>query len=143
VSPKFERLNISNNKIASEAFKRIVPSLAASKTLRLLELRYNNINSGDVDYLTGELKRSKNESLLYVELSGNKIKKESVDALEAILKANRSKNPISKDKLLMTGAVFADNIDRNERSSGNVGTFYMNKTNAIDDLSRENVVRHL
>jgi hypothetical protein len=96
-----------------------------------------------VDYLTGELKRSKNESLLYVELSGNKIKKESVDALEAILKANRSKNPISKDKLLMTGAVFADNIDRNERSSGNVGTFYMNKTNAIDDLSRENVVRHL
>lgn len=106
-------------------------------------MRYNNINSGDVDYLTGELKRSKNDSLLYVELSGNKIKKDSVDGLEAILKANRSKNPISKDKLLMTGAVFADNSDRNDRSSLNPGTFYMNKTNAIDDLSRENVVRHL
>lgn len=133
MSPKFERLNISNNKITSEAFKRIVPSITASKSLKLIELRYNNINSGDVDYLTGELKRAKNETLLYVELSGNKIRKESVDALEAILKVNRSKNPISKDKLLMTGGVFIDNSDRMDRSSNpNVGTFYMNKTNAID-----------
>jgi hypothetical protein len=60
-----------------------------------------------------------------------------------VLKANRAKNPISKDKLLMTGGVFADNVDRNDRSSANVGTFYLNKTNAIDDLSKENVVRHL
>lgn len=42
----------------------------------------------------------------------------------------------------MTGGVFAEPAERNDRSS-NVGTFYMNKTNAIDDLSRENVVRHL
>jgi len=34
----------------------------------------------------------------------------------------------------MTGGVFSDNADRN--SSANVGTFYMNKTNAIDDLSK-------
>lgn len=53
VSPKFERLNISNNKINSEAFKRIVPAIAASKSLKLVELRYNSISSGDVDYLTG------------------------------------------------------------------------------------------
>lgn len=65
-----------------------------------------------------------------------------MDALEAILKVNRSKNPISKDKLLMTGGVFLDS-SANERSPANVGTFYMNKTNAIDDLSKENVVRHL
>jgi Ran GTPase-activating protein (RanGAP) involved in mRNA processing and transport len=53
VCPKFERLNISNNKIGSEAFKRIVPGLAASKSLKLVEVRYNSISSGDVDYLTG------------------------------------------------------------------------------------------
>ncbi len=53
ISPKIERLNISNNKITSEAFKRIVPAIAASKSLRLLEVRYNNIGSGDVDYLVG------------------------------------------------------------------------------------------
>ena len=59
-------MNISNNKIASEAFKRLVPAISASKSLKLIEMRYNLINSGDVDYLTGELKRAKNESLLYV-----------------------------------------------------------------------------
>lgn len=60
------------------------------------------------------------------------------------MKVNRGKNPISKDKLLMTGGVFVENSIQNDRSStGNIGTFYMNKTNAIDDLSRENVVRHL
>lgn len=77
-----------------------------------------------------------------MELSGNKIKKESVDGLEGVLKPNRAKNPISKDKLLMTGGPFAEGQDRIERSS-NINTFYMNKTNAIDDLSKENVVRHL
>jgi hypothetical protein len=77
-----------------------------------------------------------------VELSGNKIKKETIDALEQVLKTNRTKNPISKDKLLMTGGAFLENNDRIERSS-NLNTFYMNKTNAIDDLSKENVVRHL
>jgi hypothetical protein len=56
--------------------------------------------------------------------------------LEAILKNNRSKNPISKDKLLMTGGVFADNVDRSSSGTANIGTFYMNKTNAIDDLSK-------
>lgn len=34
----------------------------------------------------------------------------------------------------MTGGVFTENVDRN--SSANLGTFYMNKTNAIDDLSK-------
>jgi hypothetical protein len=41
----------------------------------MIEARYNLINFGDVDYLTGELKKTKNDVLLYVELSGNKIKK--------------------------------------------------------------------
>jgi hypothetical protein len=53
-------LNISNNKISSEAFKRIVPALASSKSLKMIEARYNLINSGDVEYLTGEIKRVKN-----------------------------------------------------------------------------------
>lgn len=79
--PKFERLNISNNKIGSEPFKRLVASIAGCKSLRMFEVRYNNISSADVDYLAGELKRSKNETLLFVELSGNKIKKESIDGL--------------------------------------------------------------
>jgi len=51
--PKFERLNISNNKIGSEAFKRIAPALAGSKFLKMVEVRYNSINSADVDYLAG------------------------------------------------------------------------------------------
>ena len=140
--PKFERLNISNNKIGSEAFKRIAPALAGSKFLKMVEVRYNSINSADVDYLAGQLKKNRNQTMLYVELSGNKIKKQSTDGLEAILKANRSKNPISKDKLLMTGGAFLEGNDRIEKSS-NLNTFYLNKTNAIDDLSKENVVRHL
>jgi Ran GTPase-activating protein (RanGAP) involved in mRNA processing and transport len=56
-SLKLERLNISNNKISSESFKRIVPSLARSKSLKMLEFRYNRIDSSDIDYLVGELKR--------------------------------------------------------------------------------------
>ena len=36
----------------------------------------------------------------------------------------------------MTGGVFTDNVDRNSSATANVGTFYMNKTNAIDDLSK-------
>jgi Ran GTPase-activating protein (RanGAP) involved in mRNA processing and transport len=104
--PKFERLNISNNKIGSEAFKRLAPAVANSKSLKLFEVRYNSIGSSDVEYLTGELKKARNETLLYVELSGNKIKKEVVDGLESVLKANRNKNPISKDKLMMTGGAF-------------------------------------
>lgn len=51
--PKFERLNISNNKISSEAFKRVVPYIASSKSLKLLEIRYNSISSADIDYLAG------------------------------------------------------------------------------------------
>jgi hypothetical protein len=58
-----------------------------------------------------------------------------VDALEAVLKGSRTKNPISKDKLLMTGGAFLDTSSV-PSATGNVGTFYMNKTNAIDDLSR-------
>lgn len=34
-----------------------------------------------------------------------------------------------------------DNTQTNFMGTGN--TFYMNKTNAIDDLSRENVIKHL
>ena len=65
-----------------------------------------------------------------------------MDALESILKVNRTKNPLSRDKLMMTGGAFLENNDRIDRNS-NLNTFYMNKTNAIDDLSKENVVRHL
>ena len=138
--PKFERLNISNNKVTSEAFKRLIPGLAASKSLKMVECRYNQINSGDVDYLATELKQAHNENLLYVELSGNKIKKESIDGLEAVLKANRAKNPISKDKIMMSGGAF---VEGQAGSTVQAGTFYQGKTNAIDDLSKDNVVRHL
>ena len=34
--PKFERLNISNNKIGSEAFKRMVGGLTISRSLKLI-----------------------------------------------------------------------------------------------------------
>lgn len=51
--PKFERLNISNNKITGEAFKRLAPALASSKFMKMVEVRYNNISSADVDFLAG------------------------------------------------------------------------------------------
>jgi exonuclease VII large subunit len=43
----------------------------------------------------------------------------------------------------MTGGAFLEGNDRPTPASANVNTFYLNKTNAIDDLSKENVVRHL
>lgn len=74
-SSKLERLNISNNKISSESFRRIATQIANSNSLKLLEVRYNNISSPDIELLVAELKATKNETLLFVELAGNKIKK--------------------------------------------------------------------
>ena len=62
------------------------------------------------------------------------------------MKSNRSKNPISKDKLMMTtGTIggFGETMNAENTFLGSGNTFYMNKTNAIDDLSRENVIKHL
>lgn len=66
-----------------------------------------------------------------MELSGNKIKREVVDDLESLLKNNRKLNPMSKDKLLMTGG-FHDKLGGD--NSRSMGSF--NRTNAIDDLSK-------
>lgn len=104
-------------------------------------MRYNNITSADIELLVSELKAARNETLLYVELAGNKIKKEAIESLEAYLKQNRNKNPISKDKLMMTGG--ADLTIGENTIVNSANTFYMNKTNAIDDLSKENVIKHL
>ena len=76
-----------------------------------------------------------------MELAGNKIKKEATESLESLLKINRSKNPISKDKLMMTTGLDVSAGENTIVNSAN--TFYMNKTNAIDDLSKENVIKHL
>jgi len=43
----------------------------------------------------------------------------------------------------MTGGTFFENNDRLSGATNNVNTFYLNKTNAIDDLSKENVIKHL
>ena len=45
---KLERLNISNNKINSESFRRLASEVSNSTSLKLLEIRYNNISSMDV-----------------------------------------------------------------------------------------------
>ncbi len=58
--PKLERLNISNNKISSESFKRIATHLANSNSLKLLEIRYNNFASADIELLVSELKAARN-----------------------------------------------------------------------------------
>lgn len=95
-SKSLARLNISNNKITGEGFERISEAIARSRSLKLLELRYNNIGDEDMKNFVRLLKDSGNDSLLFVELAGNKIKKDTVDTLEAILAKNRSKNPITK-----------------------------------------------
>lgn len=59
-SSKLERLNISNNKITSESFRRLASQFANSNSLKLLEIRYNNISSSDIELLVAELKAAKN-----------------------------------------------------------------------------------
>ena len=59
-SSKLERLNISNNKITSESFRRLASQFANSNSLKLLEIRYNNITSSDIELLVAELKAAKN-----------------------------------------------------------------------------------
>lgn len=59
-----------------------------------------------------------------------------MNELETYLKANREINPISKDSLMMTGGFF-----NNSRPNQTATSF--TRTNAIDELSKENVIRHL
>lgn len=42
----------------------------------------------------------------------------------------------------MTGGLIENN-DRSSIANNNVNTFYLNKTNVIDDLSKENIIKHL
>ena len=64
-----------------------------------------------------------------METAGNKISKSVSESLEAFLKNNRKNNPISKDKLMMTGGFY----DKMEHSHSQQS---FNRTNAIDDLSK-------
>lgn len=59
--------------------------------------------------------------------------------LDGFLKNNKEKNPIPKDNLLMTGGF--NNNPREGRGFQSQSNF--SRTNAIDDLSKENVLRHL
>ena len=74
-----------------------------------------------------------------MELAGNKIDREVISKLDAFLKNNKEKNPIPKDNLMMTGG-FAQN-PRENRGFQSQSNF--SRTNAIDELSKENVLLHL
>jgi len=47
--------------------------------------------------------------------------------------------------MMTTGTIggFGETMNAENTFLGSGNTFYMNKTNAIDDLSRENVIKHL
>lgn len=45
--------------------------------------------------------------------------------------------------MMTGGGNIMDNSDNTIINVNSANTFYMNKTNAIDDLSKENVLRHL
>ena len=117
---KLERLNIANNKINNDTFARIVNTLARAPNLKLLQCRHNAIESSAIEMLTKQLKSENNETILFVELAGNKVKKETIQGLEQVLKKNRQSNPISKDKILMAGSMAND-----------TGPSYSRKTNVI------------
>ncbi len=106
---KLEVLNISSNCIATNAFLPLLPAICESKSLRLFEAKYNNLEGAVLDGFVRELKSSKNKSLLYVELAGNKFKKNQTEKLELLLKENRGRNPITKEKLLLVANEFGRN----------------------------------
>jgi Ran GTPase-activating protein (RanGAP) involved in mRNA processing and transport len=70
--------------------------IANSSSLKLVELKFNSLTTKSVRRLIEELKRVGNKTLLFVDLSGNKIDKVTFDELEEILKSNRKLNPISR-----------------------------------------------
>jgi Leucine-rich repeat (LRR) protein len=70
---KLERLNISNNKLNRRGFAELKPAISSSKALKLLEAKYNQIPSTEIVEFVELLKFSHNDTLLYVDLSGNKI----------------------------------------------------------------------
>lgn len=65
-SAKLQRLNISNNKISGEGFSRLVYPLSESKSLKLLEIRYNAIGTSEIEHFVSELKNANNTALLFV-----------------------------------------------------------------------------
>ena len=44
-SKNLSRLNVSNNKISGQGFQQLMEAIARSPSLKLLELRYNNIGT--------------------------------------------------------------------------------------------------
>lgn len=71
-----------------------------SKSLKLLEIKFNNLTSKGMQYLIGDLKRNHNGSLLFVDIAGNKVDKQTHEQLEEVLKTNRKNNPTSREKIM-------------------------------------------
>lgn len=79
---KLEYLCISNNKLEDMAVETLSTAISVSKSLKLLEMKFNNLTSKGIQHLIGELKRNHNSSLLFVEVAGNKLDKQTHEQLE-------------------------------------------------------------
>ena len=95
-SNRLEYLNFGSNKIEDGSLELLSPSISSSPSLKLIELKFNGLTTKSVQRLVAELKRANNRTLLFVDLSGNKIDRATYDDLEDILKGNRKLNPIPR-----------------------------------------------
>lgn len=147
---RLEYLCISNNKLEDMALETLSTAISMSKSLKLLEIKFNNITSKGIQHLIGELKRNHNTVLLFVDTAGNKIEKQTHEQLEEILKTNRKSNPTTRDKLStitvrdLTGG--QSTMGQTGANMGNTGPNSFNRSSTIhqvDEVGRENILRHM
>lgn len=74
---RLEYLNISNNKLEDQSLEIMTTAISMSKSLKLIEMKFNNLTSKGIQYLIGDLKRNHNGTLLYVDMAGNKVDKQT------------------------------------------------------------------
>lgn len=146
---RLEFLCLSNNKLDDSALENLSTAISLSKSLKLVELKFNQLTSKGVQHLTGELKRNRNSGLLFVDLAGNKIDKQAHEQLEEVLRTNRKSNPTTKDKIATI------NVRDLGVGQPNLGTTNLGMTGgqqsfsrtgmsyAVDEVGRENMLRHM
>ena len=79
---KLEYLNLSNNKLTDRALEVLSTPISLSRSLKLVELKFNEVTSKGLKHLAGDLERNKNNTLLFVEATGNKVDKQTHESLE-------------------------------------------------------------
>ena len=143
---RLEYLCISNNKLEDMTLETLGTAISMSKSLKLLEIKFNNLTSKGIHHLVAELKRNHNSVLLFVDAAGNKIDRQAHEQLDEILKSNRKSNPTTRDKVatinvrdLTTGQGAMGNMTGGQHNFSRTGGM----THHVDEVGRENILRHM